>query len=104
MAIDRFAKRFILLHHSPVTVKDLFAAGRASVTMAMWYPAFFWSARMRKLFLTGFLGLAACTFMGPGIGVAADKVEVAVVKYSGLADAVKKLRSKVVVVDFWATY
>ncbi len=33
---------------------------------------------------------------------AADQVEVKVVKYKGLADAVKEAKGKIVVVDFWA--
>ena len=33
---------------------------------------------------------------------AADQVEVKVVKYQGLADAVKEAKGKIVVVDFWA--
>jgi thiol-disulfide isomerase/thioredoxin len=38
-------------------------------------------------------------------GVAADeKVTVAVVKYDGLTDVIKKNKSKVVVLDFWADY
>jgi hypothetical protein len=32
---------------------------------------------------------------------AQDKVEIKVVKYQGLADAVKAQKGKVVVVDFW---
>jgi len=33
----------------------------------------------------------------------ADQVDVKVVKYDGLKDAVKDLKGKLVVVDFWST-
>lgn len=35
---------------------------------------------------------------------AQDRVEVKVVKYAGLADTIKQLKGKVIVVDFWADY
>jgi hypothetical protein len=53
---------------------------------------------MRKLIPCLFLlALAA------GPAAAQDKVEVQVVKYDGLAAAIKGFKGKVVVVDFWAT-
>ena len=33
-----------------------------------------------------------------------DKVEIKVVKYAGLADTIKALKGKVVLVDFWQFY
>ena len=36
-------------------------------------------------------------------GTKATSVEVKVVKYDGLKDAVKELKGKLVVVDFWST-
>jgi hypothetical protein len=38
------------------------------------------------------------------VALAAGKVEVAVVKYAGLTEAIKKERGKVLVVDVWALY
>jgi hypothetical protein len=43
--------------------------------------------------------VAACCFVP-----SAARVDVKVVKYDGLAQAVRKLHGKVVVVDFWANY
>jgi hypothetical protein len=45
--------------------------------------------------------------MFPFVGLplwAQDKVELKVVKYAGLADTIKQLKGKVIVVDFWADY
>ena len=36
--------------------------------------------------------------------VAQDKVEVKVVKYAELTETIKKLKGKVIVVDFWADW
>ena len=36
--------------------------------------------------------------------VAEDKVEVKVAKYAALTDTIKKLKGKVIVVDFWADW
>jgi thiol-disulfide isomerase/thioredoxin len=53
------------------------------------------------------IGTVAAFFSGflPFVSLAhaEDKVEFKVVKYAGLAETVKHLRGKVVVVDFWAT-
>ena len=35
---------------------------------------------------------------------AQDKVDVKVVNYTGLTDTIKKLKGKIVVVDFWADW
>lgn len=48
-------------------------------------------------------GLMALLTIG-GTSLAADKVEVKVVKYAGLGEVIKQLKGKVVVVDFWADY
>jgi hypothetical protein len=50
----------------------------------------------------GFVALAAFFFQAPAH--AEDKVEVKVVKYTGLTDTIKKLKGKVTVVDFWADW
>jgi hypothetical protein len=59
---------------------------------------------MRSLTPACLLAVVAGTLLVPGPAAAQEKVDVKVVKYSGLADAVKKLKGKVVLVDFWATY
>ena len=45
------------------------------------------------------VGLALAAPLAAGAG---DKVEVKVVKYTGLGDIIKGFKGKVVVVDFWA--
>jgi len=54
--------------------------------------------------MTLLIALAAlATLVGlRGTALAENKVETKVVKYVGLADAIKQLKGKVVVVDFWA--
>jgi hypothetical protein len=47
--------------------------------------------------LSTFVALAA-----PGF--AEDKVEVKVAKYADLTDTIKKLKGKVIVIDFWADW
>jgi hypothetical protein len=57
---------------------------------------------MRKMtFLIALAALATLVCLR-GTALAENKVETKVVKYVGLADAVKQLKGKVVVVDFWA--
>jgi hypothetical protein len=58
---------------------------------------------MRKLSPACRFAVAACTLLSAG-PARSEEVTVKVVKYSGLTDAVKKLKGKVVIVDFWATY
>ena len=52
---------------------------------------------LRKIVLLVFAVTAAQT-----TAVADDKVEVKIVKYAGLTDAVEQYKGKVIVVDFWA--
>jgi hypothetical protein len=59
---------------------------------------------MRSLTAVCLLAFAAGTVLPPVHARAAENVNVKVVKYAGLADAVKQLKGKVVIVDFWATY
>ena len=42
--------------------------------------------------------------LGSASTQAQDKVEIKVVKYAGLADTIKALKGKVVLVDFWQFY
>ena len=46
--------------------------------------------------------LTAALLFGATAARAEEKIVVTVVKYAGLAEAVKQLRGKVVVVDLWA--
>ncbi len=48
------------------------------------------------------LNLLAALCLGSGFANAEDKVTVRVVKYSGLADTIKKFKGQVIVVDVWA--
>jgi hypothetical protein len=52
---------------------------------------------------TGLLALWGLFLIGPVV-LAADRVDVKTVKYEGLSDTIKKLKGKVVVVDFWADF
>jgi hypothetical protein len=57
---------------------------------------------MRRCVLVGGIGLLAA-LLAPPAGRAQDaKVEVKAVDYAGLGKAVKGLKGKIVVVDFWA--
>ncbi|MBX9679917.1 MAG: hypothetical protein K2X38_14235 [Gemmataceae bacterium] len=42
--------------------------------------------------------------LSPALAQPASSIQLATVKYDGLADAVKKHRGKVVYVDFWSVY
>ena len=56
-----------------------------------------------KLLLAGFAALAVC-LVAVGRPATDGKVTVAVVKYDGLTDLIKKNKGKVLVLDFWADY
>lgn len=58
---------------------------------------------MRGGLIAGLLG-AALLAGTPGATQETTRIEVAVVKYTGLKEAVLKHRGKVVLVDFWGTY
>ena len=51
----------------------------------------------------GFVALSAL-FVLAGPAFAQDKVEVKVAKYDELATTIKKLKGKVIVIDFWADW
>jgi hypothetical protein len=57
---------------------------------------------MRALIGHGGLAVLMAWFLVGLSARAQDKVEVKVVKYTGLADAIRQLKGKVAVVDFWA--
>ena len=56
-----------------------------------------------KRWRAGFVILSTI-FLLPALALAEDKVEVKVVKYAGLTDTIKKLKGKIIVVDFWADW
>jgi hypothetical protein len=51
----------------------------------------------------GFVALSALLVLA-GPAFAQDKVEVKVAKYDDLAATIKKLKGKVIVIDFWADW
>jgi len=87
------------MHHDLLNYHydELGAACRLTPTTAS-----FWRRFMIR-WRTGFLMLSAL-FLLPAAAPAEDKVEVKVAKYTDLTDTIKKLKGKVVVVDFWADW
>jgi thiol:disulfide interchange protein len=59
---------------------------------------------MRKRVAFGGLALLAVLLLVPTRGRAQEKVDIKVVKYGGLGEAIQQLKGKVVVVDFWADW
>jgi hypothetical protein len=57
---------------------------------------------MRRFAAPAFLLLAAILLLASGVVHAQEMIDVKVVKYDGLADVVRHLKGRVVVVDFWA--
>jgi hypothetical protein len=53
---------------------------------------------------TGGLVVWAALCLVSGSARAQEPVDLKVVKYDGLADAVRQLRGRVVVIDFWANW
>jgi hypothetical protein len=50
------------------------------------------------------LPVVAVALLAAGPAAAAEKVELKVVKYAALGEAVRQHKGKVVLVDFWSTY
>jgi hypothetical protein len=57
---------------------------------------------MQRITACTLLALTATLLLASGVVRAQDKVDVRVVNYDGLADAVRHLKGKIVIVDFWA--
>jgi hypothetical protein len=60
---------------------------------------------MQGTLRSGMTTLAACFLLNCAVQAAnAPAIDVKEVKYSGLADTIKKNKGKVIVVDFWALW